>query len=226
MGDPKKLKKKYETPAHPWNKNNIEVEAKIRKEYGLVKKKEIHIASSFLKKYKDIAKKLLAKKTLQGEKEKEQVLAKLQRYGLLPAGANIDQVLGLEMKDLLERRIQSIVCRKGLARSMKQARQFIIHRHIRVGQKEVSRPSYLVPLSEESFITFKENSTLASAEHPERVVLEKKPKVERKEVQRRTDRGGKREFNRGFKKEFKTQVKAVVAERNENKAEPKSEALK
>lgn len=174
MGDPKKLRKKYSTPRHPWMKANIEVEKKVTKEYGLVKKKEIQIASSFLTKYKDIAKKLIATRVKpQAQKEKSQVLAKLQRLGLLPAGAELDQILGLELKDVLERRLQSIVFRKGLARSMKQSRQHIVHRHVRVSGQEISSPSYLVSLEEEGTISFKENSSLADLEHPERVPLQK-----------------------------------------------------
>ncbi len=173
MGDPKKLKKKYSTPVHPWNKSNIDAEKKIMAEYNLRIKKEIFIAASFLKKYKNIAKKLIATKTAQGEKEQEQVLTKLQQLGLLSAGANLDQILGLEIKDVLERRLQSVVFRNGLARSMNQARQFIVHRHITVGNKEISAPSYLVSLKEESSIGFKGKSSLADAEHPERVVLKK-----------------------------------------------------
>jgi small subunit ribosomal protein S4 len=169
MGDPKKLRKKYSTPNHPWNLKNIEVGRVLTKEYGLGKKKEILIANSFMKKYKDIAKNLIANTTKQGEKEKIQVFNKLQRLGLLSAGAELDQVLGLSVNDVLNRRLQSVVFRKGLARSMKQARQFITHRHITVGSKEITSPSYIVSLEEEAHITFKGKSALADEEHPERV---------------------------------------------------------
>ena len=52
MGDPKQLRKKYNTPRHPWIRATIESERVVVKDYGLVKKKEIHQANSFLKKYK------------------------------------------------------------------------------------------------------------------------------------------------------------------------------
>jgi len=143
MGDPKKLKKRYWTPMHPWNKNAIEEQKKLRQEYGLQTRKEILIASSYLKKYKDNAKRLIALKSAQAEKEKQQMLHKLQKLGLLAAGAELPQILGLQVQDILNRRIQSITFRKGLARSMKQARQFITHRHILLGEKEITSPSYL-----------------------------------------------------------------------------------
>ena len=56
---------------------------------------------------------------------------------------------------------------------MKQARQFIVHRHIKIGDKKVTSPSYLVSKDEEAVMTFSENSNLANAEHPERSVPEK-----------------------------------------------------
>ena len=169
MGDPKKLKKKYSTPNHPWNKTAIDEGRVLTKEYGLKSKKEILVASSFLKKYKDIAKKLVANTTDQGTKEKQQVLEKLQQLGLLSVTAELDQVLGLEVKDVLERRVQSIVFRKGLARTMNQARQFIVHRHVKIGGKEVTSPSVLLTLKEEAGLDFKDKSSLADEKHPERV---------------------------------------------------------
>src|SRR3989338_275543 len=175
MGDPKQLRKKYNTPRHPWIRASIESEKIVTKEYGLVKKKEIHIANSFIKKYRDIAKRLIASRTIpQAQKEKEQILNKLKELGLLPSsGAELEQILGLELKDVLSRRLQSVVYRKGLARSMNQARQFITRRHVMVGDQEISSPSYLVSVIEEGAVTFKQKSALADAEHPERVILTK-----------------------------------------------------
>ena len=128
---------------------------------------------SLLKKYKDIAKKLIASTTEQSKKEEAQVLDKMQRLGLLPSESKLDDILGLELKDALERRLQSIVFRKGLARSMKQARQFITHRHITIKDKEITAPSYLVSLEEENHLGFKGKSALADEEHPERVMITK-----------------------------------------------------
>ncbi len=173
MGDPKKLKKKYSTPAHPWNKIDIETNREIRKEYGLKTRKELLIAESFLKKYKNIAKQLIASQTEQGLKEKKQMMDKLNRLGLLSVNAELDDVLSLEVKDILERRFQSLVFRKGLARTMNQARQFIVHRHVTVSGKEITSPSYLVSTEEEAAMAFKGKSSLSDEEHPERVNLAK-----------------------------------------------------
>ncbi len=185
MGDPKKFRKKYDTPAHPWSKAAIESEAILRKDFGLKKKKEIYIASSFLKKYKDISKRLIADKTAQGAKEGQQMIEKLQRLGLLSAGATLDQVLSLKLEDILGRRIQSIVCRKGLAKSMNQARQFITHRHILTGNKEITSPSYITSLQEEALLSFHGRSALSSSEHPERATLPSAKKSKVKEAEKR-----------------------------------------
>lgn len=184
MGDPKKLKKKYATPRHPWIAERIEAERELTKEYGLKNKKEIYKMGSVLKKYKDIAKKLIAVKTAQGEKEKKQMLDKLQKQGLVKADASSDEVLSLEMKDIMERRLQSLVFRKGLAKTMNQARQFIIHRHIMVGDKKITFPSYLVAKDEEPLIRFCQSSSLSQEDHPERPSLQKEIKEEIKLIKK------------------------------------------
>ncbi|MFI0367745.1 30S ribosomal protein S4 [Actinomadura sp. 1N219] len=44
----------------------------------------------------------------------------------------------------LERRLDAIVLRAGFARTIYQARQFVVHRHILVNGRRVDRPSYRV----------------------------------------------------------------------------------
>lgn len=205
MGDPKKLKKKYLSPSHPWNKGVIEAEAILKKEYGLVNKKEIYLANTFLKKYKDLAKKLIATKTAQAEHEKKLVLTKLQKYGLLPAGSTLDQILSLEIKDILERRLQTITFKKGLARTIKQSRQFITHRHIIVGNKEITSPAYLLSLEEESQLAFKPKSSLSNLDHPERMNLAKEIKEEAEEIKPKKKTKKKKE-----EKEIKVEEKITA----------------
>ena len=183
MGDPKKLKKKYTGPRHPWVRKAIEEERVIKKDYGLSNKRELFKINSFLKKYKDLAKRLIANPTEQSKKEERQVLEKLQKLGLLPYGSKLDDILSLVLTNVLDRRIQSVVFRKGLARSMKQARQFVTHRHITVNNQEITSPSYLVSLEEENHLAFKASSGLASEDHPERVIISSVPvKKAEKEV--------------------------------------------
>lgn len=180
MGDPKKQRKKYSTPSHPWQKERIEEEKKLTKEYGFKNKKEIWKMKSILNKYKDQAKKLITLSSKQAEMEKKQLLAKLFSIGLLAEASKLEDVLALTSKDLLERRLQTRIYRQNLVRSIKQARQFITHNHIMVNDKLITSPSYIVKKAEESLIKFVPSSALSDPEHPERKIPEKKQKSKEK----------------------------------------------
>lgn len=145
----KKQRKKYERPLRLWDKDRIEKENILLKTFGLRKKVEIWKAEAFLRKYRRMARELAAKK----DKEMERMLVnKLVKIGLLQEGAGLDDVLGLGLENLLERRLQTIIHKKGFANSAKQARQFITHGHVRIGDRKIVYPSYLVSREEEEKI--------------------------------------------------------------------------
>ncbi|MBC8494975.1 30S ribosomal protein S4 [archaeon] len=181
MGDPRKIRRKYDTPSHPWQKTRIEGEIILKREYGLKNKQEIWRLTSQLKAFKGQLKRLNALGGAQADKEKEQLRNKLLSLGLITKTDPLETVLGLETKDLMERRLQTVLCRKNLARTTTQARQFIVHRHITVAGKKVTVPSYLVKVDEEDSIAFVQSSSLADPMHPER--YEEMPKE--KEVKKR-----------------------------------------
>ncbi|WP_058365795.1 30S ribosomal protein S4, partial [Haloparvum sedimenti] len=95
-------------------------------------------------------------------------VARLRRLDILGENDDISAVLSLDVTDLLERRLQTVVYREGLASSTSQARQFIVHGHITVDGARVTRPSKKVETSEEDAVAFDENSPLADDLHPER----------------------------------------------------------
>lgn len=168
MGDPKKQRKRYNTPMHPWQKSRIEEEAGLIKEYGLANHKELWKMKTFIKNSSDMAKKLIVARGDQAGIEKKQLISKLSKLGLLKADATTNEVLNLKPKDVLERRLQTVIVRKGLANSFRQARQLITHGHIAIdGQKQTS-PSYLVEVSKENMIDFVLSSPFRSPDHPER----------------------------------------------------------
>jgi len=223
MGDPKKLRKKYETPNHPWNKTAIDEEKVLMREYGLKNKREIYLANSFIRKYRKIAKSLIVQTSNQALKEKDQMMNKLQGMGLLSMEAKLDDVLGLDLKDLLERRLQTLVFKKGLANSVKQARQFITHRHISIDGKEINAPAYFVPIKEESLILFKGNSALFNEDHPERVAKKQQPGEEVKEVKEKaTEKKVEKEPKE--KAEVKEEPKTKEPVKEEKVEQPKEEA--
>ncbi len=172
MGDPKKQRKKFNKPTHPWQRTRLEEEKVLKSEYALKNKKELWKMNSLLSKFKAQTKVLIRKSGEQGEKEVKQFLDKLTKLNLIPANTPIEDVLNLTLKDILERRLQTIVFRKGLAKTMKQARQFITHGHVIVNNKKITIPSYIVPLNEEGTLEFAERSPLSDVEHPERKLPE------------------------------------------------------
>lgn len=152
MGDPKRPRKKYETPKQPWRTERLLEELKIVGEYGLRNKRELWRAASILRKYRKIARSLFVL-TEEERLRKESVLIRtLYRMGILPENATADDVLRLTVRDILERRLQTIVFRLGLAKTIYHARQLITHRHVAVGDRVVSAPSYLVKRGEEEKI--------------------------------------------------------------------------
>lgn len=169
MGDPRKLRKKYSGPLHPWKRARIESEREIVKEYGLKNKNEVWKSESLLKNFAAQAKNLIAIKTAQGEIEKSQLFRRLEKFGLVKPGAPLDAILELTLKDILNRRLQTVVIKKGFARSPKQARQFITHCHIAIGNKLVTSPSHMVTVEEEPLVSFLESSALSKPDHPERM---------------------------------------------------------
>ncbi len=172
MGDPKRQRKRYETPSHPWIKERLDSERVLMRKYALKNKKELWRHETQLKEFRRRARRLLAARGRQAEVEKVQLLQRLNRLGLLPADAVLDDVLSLGLEDILDRRLQTVVFRKGLARTIRQARQLIVHGHIEVNGQVIRSPGYLILKEEESTITYSRNSPFAKESHPERVVIE------------------------------------------------------
>jgi small subunit ribosomal protein S4 len=160
----KRQHKKFTRPLRPWSRSNIEAEKKIKQDYGLRRKKEIWRAESILRNYRRIARSLAAKR----DKEKEKILLdKLSKMGLIKSESSLDNVLVLNVENILERRLQTLVFKRGLAHTLKQARQMIVHGHVALDGRRTRWPSVLVPLSEEGKISLYEKSKLKLGEKVE-----------------------------------------------------------
>jgi small subunit ribosomal protein S4 len=167
MGDIKRFKKKYTTPMHPWNATRIKLEGQIKNRYGVGNKREIWKMESQLKAFKDQAKNLLTRQDAQADKERQQMLKRMQSLGLIKATGGFDDILGLQLRDIMNRRLQTLVLRRRLARSVRHARQLIVHEHITVGDKKITSPSYLVLTAEETSIGYSADSPYMNPEHAE-----------------------------------------------------------
>ncbi|NOZ81581.1 MAG: 30S ribosomal protein S4 [Candidatus Micrarchaeota archaeon] len=147
----RRLRRKYETPKKPYDKARIEKEKELLEKYGLRRKREIWRAESILRRIRRRAREILAHRDEAKEKE---LVEKVVKMGLLSGEPAVEDILGLTVEDILERRLQTLVYRKGLARTPKQARQFIVHGHIAVDGRKAVWPGMLVPKDMEEKISF------------------------------------------------------------------------
>jgi len=171
MGSPKFSKKKYNTPKHPWKEGRIESERELIKKYGLKNHKEVWKSKTYLSRYRQQARELLARpsaKNPQVKKESDQLLLHLNRMGILPAGSTLDDVLALETESILSRRLQTLVYLKGFSNTVFHSRQLINHGHIAIGDRKVTIPGYIVAKDEENNISYTTKSPLNELSHPAR----------------------------------------------------------
>lgn len=152
MGDPKKPRKKWQGPRHPWRREILAQELQLLGQYGLRNKRELWVAKTVLRRIRRLARSLLGLPPEERKLREQQLISRLYKMGLLPEGSSLDDVLGLKVEDILERRLQTVVYRKGLAKTIYQARQFIVHGHVYIKGRRVTSPKYLVPRDEEDLI--------------------------------------------------------------------------
>lgn len=169
MGYPGKSRKMFERPRTPWQAERIAGEVEIVKAYGLRNKRELWKAEAFLRKYRQISRKMLAAVSVgQAPQEAEAIVTRLKRLGMLKEDGTLDSILSMQLADVLERRLQTQVYRQGLANSLRQSRQFIVHGHIQVAGRRVDVPGFLVERGKEMSIDYYAGSPMAKEGHPER----------------------------------------------------------
>ncbi|MBU0898851.1 MAG: 30S ribosomal protein S4 [Nanoarchaeota archaeon] len=144
------IRKKTKKPRVPWNKTLIKEERKLLNEYGLRRKKEIRSAQAILRNLRQRARVLIAN---QNEEKEKTLLNKLSKLGFVKGTKDLDNVLALDVKDILDRRLQTIIFKKGIAHTPKQARQLIIHGKVLIDNRKIIFPSYIVLLEEEGKIS-------------------------------------------------------------------------
>lgn len=148
----KRKHKNYSRPKTPFEKSRIDEEVQIKEEFGLKSKREIWKANAKIKKIREKAKKLISSKV----GDQKSFFEGLNKIGLKVN--SIPEVLSLDKKDFLNRRLQTIIFKKKIAHTAKEARQLITHKKIIVGNAVVDKPSYIVPVELENKITLKEKN--------------------------------------------------------------------
>jgi small subunit ribosomal protein S4 len=138
MGDIKRKRRKYSRPKKLFDSVRIKEENKIVSEYGLKNKREIWKAKSVTSKFRKRAKNLISKT----DEDKNKFIEKLNKLGI--GVKDISDILGLTEKDVLDRRLQTILFKKKMANTAKQARQVIVHKYVIVAGNVVNSPSFWV----------------------------------------------------------------------------------
>ncbi len=188
MGDPKFPRARWSRPSRPFQADRIQAENDLLGQFGLRNKRELWRTESLLRHWRQRARVLQAQVRFgdsQAEKEVEELLQRLARLGILASsGAHLDDVLTLQTRNILERRLQTFAYLKGLAHTARQARQFIVHGHISISDRKVTIPGYIVRRNEEDSIRYHPHSDLANEAHPAR------PSWEVMEARRLAQEGG------------------------------------
>ena len=183
MGDPKKARKQYSRPRSPWRADQLAQELYLLGTFGLRNKRELWKAQTQLSSVRKQARTLLAATQAVRLREEKKLLDSLIRKGLIHDPATLDDILSLTIEDLLARRLQSMVFKKGMALSPLHARQLIAHGHVMVGNRIITVPGYEVGGREEGAISLigrgaKEAPAAAEAAQPESAQAAPEPQAE------------------------------------------------
>jgi small subunit ribosomal protein S4 len=167
MGGIRKPKKKYVVPGHPWQKTRLAEELIYVGEYGLRNKREIWKHRTQLTQFRGTARDLVALSAEERKVSEEQFLGRLNRLALIDKNSQLDDILNLTIRDVLERRLQTQVLRQGLAKTMHHARQLIVHGHIVLDKHRVTSPGMLLYRDQEKQLQYAPDSPYQSSLHPE-----------------------------------------------------------
>ena len=144
-------------PRRPFERERLDRELKLVGQYGLRCKREIWRVNVVLSKMRRTARLLLTmpetnpRRVLEGSA----LLKRCHDFGFLEASKNkLDYILSLTSTDVLERRLQTVIFKAGMAKSVHQARCLILQRHIAVGKQIVTTPSFMVRMAREGHISF------------------------------------------------------------------------
>jgi len=168
MGDPKKKHKRYKTPKRPYDMDTLMEELRLIGTYGLRNKRELWRLRTMLSRIRRMAREKLSMSPVERAEGEREMRRKLHSRGLVGEGATLEDLLILRVEDLMERRLQTVVFRRGMAKSLFQARQLITHGHIAAGGRKLRSPSYLVTLEDEADLDYAGSSPLADKGHPVR----------------------------------------------------------
>ena len=152
MGDPKKSRKTFRRPRQIWTTEQLSSELYLIGSYGLRSKSELWKAQTKVADIRNQARELLALTVEARQIQETKLLNYLHKLGLVKESATLDDVLNLKLEDILERRLQTIIMKKGVSKSPQQSRQLVVHGHVSIGERVINIPGYMVRKDEEPTI--------------------------------------------------------------------------
>ncbi len=135
-----------------WNKQRIEEEHKLRDDYGLKNLSELWKAASEIRRIRRHIRDVLSGNL--SDSVGRDIIARLAKEGIVGENATFDDILVIKPESVLERRLQTVVYRKGLAKTLKQSRQLIAHGFIAINGRRVKSPGYIVKKLDEGVISY------------------------------------------------------------------------
>ena len=153
--------KQSKNPRRPFEREKLINDLTTIGIYGLRCKREVWSQQLVLAKLRKAARVLLTMDDTDPRRifEGDALIKRMVRLGLLDKyQRKLDYVLGLTVHQFMERRLQTLVVKRNLARSVHQARVLIRQRHIAVGKQMVNIPSFLVRRTSEQLIALSATS--------------------------------------------------------------------
>ncbi|KUO84731.1 MAG: 30S ribosomal protein S4 [Thermoproteus sp. CIS_19] len=165
MGGTRKSRKTYldGKPKRLWNTQLLLEELRLMGEYGLRNKRELWKARSVLKQIVRRARSLLSMRAEERAPLELPFKERLYKMGFIEdVNIPLDRVLSLDVRAVLDRRLQTIVYKRGLAKTPYHARQLIVHGHIAIEGRRVRSPGFLVPRDLEDKVSYAPGSSAAA----------------------------------------------------------------
>ncbi|GMM28523.1 snoRNA-binding rRNA-processing protein [Martiniozyma asiatica (nom. inval.)] len=156
-----KLLKKVDL--YNYKQDNNHREAEIISKYHLQNRNDYHSYNKLVGNIKQLARKLALLQPTDSFriKHEQRLLEKLYKLGLITTTNKISTVENkLSVSALCRRRIGVMMIKFHMAQNLKDANNFIQQGHVRVGNKVITDPAYLIDRNMEDYLTWVDDSKI------------------------------------------------------------------